>query len=85
MERLGHLIHLAVTGGRWKPIQVSWTGPHLSHLFFADDLIIFTKASIDQIKVIMECLETLCSMSRQKVSLQKSCICFSKGVSHNEA
>ena len=33
----------------------------------------------------MECLETFCSMSGQKVSLQKSCICFSKGVSHNEA
>ena len=84
MERLGHLIHLTMTRGRWKPIQVSRSGPHLSHLFFADDLILFVEASIDQIKVMMECLETFCSIFRQKVSLQKSCICFLKGASHNE-
>ena len=66
MERLNHVIYEAVENGAWKPIQLSRTGPNLSHIFFADDLILFTKASVDQIKTMMKCLEIFCSMSGQK-------------------
>ena len=51
MEKLGHLIQSAVEEGRWKPIKLARSSPLLSHLFFADDLILFGKASLDQIHV----------------------------------
>ena len=40
MERLGHIIHSEVNIGNWKPIQLSRNGPHLSYLFFVDDLVL---------------------------------------------
>ena len=36
----------------WKPIQVGRRGPKLSHLAFANDLILFAEAPIDQVEVI---------------------------------
>lgn len=47
IERLEHLIDLEVSRGRSKLIMLSRMGPHLSHLFFVDDLILFFKANIE--------------------------------------
>ena len=77
MERLGHVINQVVTEGLWKPIKLAHHGPPLSHLFFADDLLLFAKASKEQIKVIMNCMNTFCVVSSQKLSLHKSSIAFS--------
>lgn len=52
MERLSQLISLAVEQHFWKPICLSRNGPPLSHLCFADDLILFGEASLYQAKVI---------------------------------
>lgn len=41
----------------WKPVKASKSGPFLSHLFFADDLVLFAEASIEQVQVISQCLE----------------------------
>lgn len=46
MERLGHILNEAVNEGRWKPIRLSRKA--LLHLFFADDLLLFGEASVDQ-------------------------------------
>ncbi|XP_019189019.1 PREDICTED: uncharacterized protein LOC109183394 [Ipomoea nil] len=46
IERLCHIITEAVTQGRWKGIKVSRNGPSsISHLFFADDMVLFAEAS----------------------------------------
>lgn len=47
MERLSHLIEQAVREGLWRGISLSRTGPELSHLFFADDLVLFAEASTE--------------------------------------
>ena len=52
----------------------------LSHICFADDLILFAKASVAQIRVIRGILEAFCKSSGQRVSLEKSKIFFSKNV-----
>lgn len=48
MEKLGHIIHEEVKAGRWKGIKTSRYGPNLTHLFFDDDLVLFSEASQEQ-------------------------------------
>ncbi|KAK9092662.1 hypothetical protein Syun_027573 [Stephania yunnanensis] len=49
----------------------------ISHLFFADDLILFAEASEEQAEVISSILLSFCSHSGQKISDSKSHIFFS--------
>lgn len=81
MEKLCHLIESSVAAKQWKPISLSRGGPKLSHICFADDLILFAEASLPQIRVVRRVLEKFCVASGQKVSLEKSKIFFSKNVS----
>ncbi|CAA7036129.1 unnamed protein product [Microthlaspi erraticum] len=81
MERLCHLIEQAMDTKQWKPISLSRGGPKLTHICFADDLILFAEASVQQIRVIRRVLERFCQASGQKVSLEKSKIFFSDNVS----
>lgn len=83
MERLCHLIERAVESKKWKAISLSRGGPSLSHICFADDLILFAEASVAQIRVIRRILEKFCAASGQKVSLEKSKIFFSGNVSRD--
>ena len=80
MERLFQTIEESIIAQRWKPIRASRDGPLLSNLFFADDIILFTEASVEQAVVIQDCLDRFCRASGQKVSSSKSCVYFSKNV-----
>lgn len=80
IERLSHCIREAVRTKRWKGIKLSRYGPLLSHLLFADDMVLFTEASVDQIHIIKECLDTFSKASGQRVSLTKSQIFFSTNI-----
>ncbi|CAL8166302.1 unnamed protein product [Prunus armeniaca] len=77
MEKLSHLIHQKVQDNIWKPVQICQRGPMVSHLFFADDLILFGKASVALAKVMKQCLDDFCNLSGQRVSFKKSAICVS--------
>ncbi|KAA3477163.1 LINE-1 reverse transcriptase isogeny [Gossypium australe] len=46
MEWLGHSIKAAEPSNKWTPIKLTKVGPPLSHLLFADDLVIFLRADI---------------------------------------
>nr|XP_028948098.1 uncharacterized protein LOC114820924 [Malus domestica] len=52
VEKFGHLISEAVSNKCWKPVKVAKNGSAISHLFFADDIILFSEASISQAKVV---------------------------------
>ena len=52
----------------------------LTHLFFADNLFMFAEASKEHIRIIMNCLDTPCAASGQRISLYKSIITFSSDV-----
>ncbi|GLT29230.1 hypothetical protein SLA2020_041090 [Shorea laevis] len=56
MEKLSHKIQSKVHSKTWKPFRISRGGLALSHLFFADDLMLFSEASNQQVNVIMGCL-----------------------------
>lgn len=77
MERLSHLIERKVNLGSWKRAKASRDGPPISHLAFADELILFCETSLDQAKVMQECLELFCDASGSKVSIAKSRVYFS--------
>ena len=80
MERLGHIISQAIEEGKWKPITLSHHGPPISHLFFANDLLLFAKASQSQMETIMGYLNILYESSGQKINPLKSKVAFSAGV-----
>nr|KYP45879.1 Retrovirus-related Pol polyprotein from type-2 retrotransposable element R2DM [Cajanus cajan] len=80
MERLFHLIDIAVSHQLWKPIRLSKRGLPLAYLAFADDLILFSEASLDQVDIIQSCLEEFCRSSEKKINHDKSRIFFSKNV-----
>jgi len=48
MESLSHSIEEACRSGNWKPIRLIRNGPEISHLMFADDVVLFVEASTDQ-------------------------------------
>ena len=57
----------------------------LSHLFFADDLVLFSEASMHQLRVILDCMNRFCGCSRQRVNFQISQIFFSTNVENQLA
>jgi hypothetical protein len=72
MEYLACLIHEETTKGHWTGVKTSRGGPSFTHLFFADDLILFAKATKKNCVTINRVLGTFYSASGQKVNLAKS-------------
>ncbi|KAK5776842.1 hypothetical protein PVK06_044807 [Gossypium arboreum] len=83
MEWLSHNIHAAIGAGNWTPIRLALNGPPLSHLFFADDLILFGHAEEHQAQIIKNILDDFCNYSGHKINIRKTNIFFSKGVDSN--
>lgn len=75
MEMLGFLIDLKCEENLWDPVKAS-------HLFFADDLVLFAKADLKYCYNVKETLDTFCELSGQKVSLAKLKIYFSLNIRH---
>ncbi|XP_072052154.1 uncharacterized protein [Arachis hypogaea] len=71
---------MAVKHNIWEPITLNKGGPKLSHLCFADDIVLFGKVSMEQVELTRGILELFCWCSSQKVSYDKSCIYFSENV-----
>ena len=80
MDYLGQLIEEKCSGNLWHPVKASQSGPAFSHLFFADDLILFAKADGVNSAAIRDVLDTFCSISGQTVSEAKSRVYFSPNV-----
>jgi len=79
MEKLSLAINNVVHQRNWEPIRISNSGPKLSHLLFADDVLLFTKASSSQLHFIRDLFNRFSRASGLKINLHKSRAFYSSG------
>ena len=68
--------------GNLKGLHISRNSPALHHLLFADDLLIFSKASYLEAYNIKNCLDKYYLWSGQSINNTKSSIRFSKNTNY---
>ena len=77
VEGLSALIKRSVENGELEGLSVCRGGPTISHLFFADDSIIFGKASIEECINLQRLLVVYEHASRQQLNRAKTSLFFS--------
>ena len=63
-------------------IQVAPTAPPVSHLLFADDSLLFVKASSVGANELSALMENYCNASGQRINLAKSSVFLARDVLH---
>ena len=76
-EGLSALLKKSSVEGQLKGLQTSRMGPWVSHLFFADDSLLFGKASLAESQKFMEILKLYEESSGQQLNREKTTIFFS--------
>lgn len=71
MEYLGFLINESYRKKKWTPLKASKQNLGISHLFFADDLMLFAKANKAGAESIKKVLSQFCKEFGQVVSVEK--------------
>jgi hypothetical protein len=75
---LSRLLQQAESIGSLQGIKISPRCSQISHLQFADDLLIFSKANSSNVATILDCLASYQSWFGQKINYNKSGVIFSK-------
>ena len=70
------MIRREVSLGRLKGVQVCRKAPRISHLLFADDSIIFCKASMEESNRVIKVLSDYEGDSGQKLNKEKTSLFF---------
>lgn len=83
MDKLSSIITNEINLDHWKLIMITKEGPSISHLMFADDILLFGEATKNQANCMMKCLRMFCHASGGKVSKPKLSIFFSSRVPIN--
>jgi hypothetical protein len=77
-EILSRLILREENLGFLKGIKMARSCPPITHLLFADDVMIFARAKACEAEVILKCLNTYSAWSGQHINVSKSAIFFSR-------
>ena len=79
MEGFSALLKKAQRDAEIKGVSFGSTGPHVTHLLFADDSIVFLEGSRANTEALKGILASYEAASGQRVNLQKSSIFFGMG------
>ena len=77
LEQLTNKINLATESKDWTPFWVGRKKIPISHLLFADDLLLFGRVDENTAFAVRDTLATFCNDSGQKINEQKSGLLFS--------
>ena len=80
MERLSRIVHDKVINKRWRPFQLRTF--HVSHLFYADDVILFGVAALDNLGNMIRTIRIFGQISGLYINIQKSRLIFPKSLHH---
>jgi len=80
IEGLSALLRIAETTGRMQGHQICSGAPLVSNLLFADDSILFCKASVAQAEAVKEVLGVYERASGQAINVHKSNVVFAKRI-----
>ncbi|XP_026410805.1 uncharacterized protein LOC113306033 [Papaver somniferum] len=84
MEYLSRSLLVAETNKSITGIKVSRKSLLISHLFFADDILIFGQANMQHLDHILHTLQEFGKLSGQILNFDKSCVYFIKNLSPND-
>ncbi|KAK3204256.1 hypothetical protein Dsin_018302 [Dipteronia sinensis] len=59
-------------------------GPNISHLFFDDNSLLFSKATKEECRILRQLLDVYFVSSSHEINYDKSIMCFSKNISWTE-
>uniref|UniRef100_A0A0V0HYM8 Putative ovule protein n=1 Tax=Solanum chacoense TaxID=4108 RepID=A0A0V0HYM8_SOLCH len=82
MESLSRLINYAIE--EHQPVKIGRICTPISHLLFADDIILLAKADAENATTIIHIFNTLSNQSGQNINFNKSSIIFSANVNQEE-
>ena len=77
-ESLSTLFRAVERDNNFCGVAISRGGPKISNLLFADDSLIFCKASLSECNILRDILKTYERASRQKLNFEKSALFFSE-------
>ena len=78
-EGLNGLINKVVTHGDIRGISISRNGPKLTHLLFADDSLIFCRATENECQTLLNILAKYERASGQQINRAKTTLFFKIG------
>lgn len=67
--------------GKFHGIKVSTTCTPISHLMYADNLVVYCKADLDEDAEVLIYIQYSCTWTRQEANFDKSSIHFSRNTS----
>ena len=79
---LHRLIKQATEKGDIQGVSICHNGPKLTHLFFADDSLLFCRATTQECEKVMDILSSYEKVSGQKLNRDKTALFFSKSTAN---
>ena len=79
-EGLHGLLHQVAKNELIQGISLSRGGPQLTHLFFADDSLLFCRARRDECETLLNILSQYEAVSGQQINRDKTTLFFSKSI-----